>query len=152
MTVVLPYINKLNSISSELEQVAVNIVKENIDFILFLLKEKQLKENIKSDGGWIGFYKKSTEEYAKDPFNRPREPKVAGQGFNMEWSGQFLDNMVVQSKKDSFSIFSRDGKQKILEKKYGVLTKLTEQHNTIFNEEVMKPKLYQYVLENMFKV
>ena len=152
MDIVQPYIDNLNNLSDNLEEIGVEVVKDNVDFILFLLKETQLAENIKSDGSWIGFYKKSTEQYASDPWNKPRKDKVAGQGFNLEWSGDFLDKMVVQSKKNSFSIFSRDSKQILLEKEYGVLTKLTEKNNDLFNNQVMLPNLYKYVLNNLFKI
>ena len=146
------YISKLNSIEQNLEKVAVGIVRDNVDFILYLLKVKQLGENIKSDGSWIGFYKRSTEDYALDPHNKPRTSKVAGQPYSMEWTGQFMDNMVVKSAQDSFSVFSRDGKSALLEKEYGQLLKLTKEHNDTINNEVIKPQLYKYVLENMFRV
>jgi hypothetical protein len=137
----------------ELSEVKPRVLTRNEQEILEIRKkaEEQMRirdEHLANNATQTNNYQSQYNE----AYNKPREPKQAGDGFNMEWTGQWLDNMVVQSKKDSFSIFSRDGKQKILEKKYGVLTKLTEQHNTIFNEEVMKPKLYQYVLENMFKV
>jgi hypothetical protein len=63
--------------------------------------------------------------------------------------------MSVKMESDGFSIFSRDGKDTMLEAQYGKgakLKKLTEKHNKELNEVVILPKLIDYILSNFTKV
>jgi len=155
MSVTEPYINKLNKLENDLEKIARKVVKDNIDFILFLLQEKQLHLGKNSNNQIVGRYKAMTVQWSKDPQNPPRQPKVRNAPFNFDWSGNWLESMSVKMERDGFSIFSRDGKDAMLEAEYGKgekLKKLTEKHNKELNEEVILPKLIDYILCNFTKV
>lgn len=148
-----PYLNKLKSIEGNLEQIATNIVEENLDFIYYLIKDRQLNKGIDSEGKVIGTYKKITQKWAQDPYGyKPRKEKPPGQPYNLEWTGDYIDSLTVKLEQDGFSIFSRDAKANLLRKKYGEILKLTDEHNTQVNNELILPELQKYILENMFDV
>jgi len=149
------YIKKLHKLENDLERIARKVVKDNIDFILFLLQQKQLNLGKNSENQIVGRYKAMTVQWSKDPQNRPRKPKVRNAPFNFDWSGNWLESMSIKMEKDGFSIFSRDGKDAMLEAQYGKggkLKKLSEKHNTELNEEVIMPKLIDHILNNFTKV
>ncbi len=150
MSVVTPYIENLESIKSDLEQVATKAVGENSDFILFLIKDRQLSLGMNTSGN-VWNYKPSTEGFI-DPDNPPRTNKSPGSPFTFEWIGAWLDGFFVKSETQGYSILSRDRKTALLESKYGRLIKLTEEHNKQVNEQVIKPALGNFILSNLFKV
>ncbi len=152
MSLVTPYIENLKRIERDLEQEAVNIIKGNLDYVLWLIQDNQLSKGLTSSGKVAGYYAPKTSKYADDPHNRPRKDKLAHQPYNFEWTGSLFDKMFVKSEKDGFSIFSRDGKLAMLERQYGRLLKLTKENNHLINEELIKPKLYEYILKNMFRI
>lgn len=137
-------INRLNSYESSLEELAKKALSENLDFIMYLIKEKQLGEGIMSDGGSAPSYKAVTESWAALVGNKPRKPKVAGQPWNYEWSGEWIDSLYVKLENDGFDILARDPKTQMLESMSGGrITKLTEEHNEMINNEVIIPYLYK---------
>ena len=144
------YISNLSKIKTSLDRVARKIVIDNTDFIIFLLKEKQLHLGMKSSGAVAGRYAPSTPDYIGDN-NKPREAKIPGTPYNFDWSGGFVENLFIKTEKEGFEILSRDAVQKILEKNYGKLTALTEKHNKIINEEIILPNLYKYIIESASK-
>jgi hypothetical protein len=147
-----PYINHLIKMKSKLEKLGQLAVMEKADFIIFTLTERQLALGLNSKGSVAGTYADYTALKASDPYNKPRRPKVRGQNWNFDWSGQLFETMQVKAKADSFSIYSSVGKGKFLEKEFGQeLMTLTDENNKMINETVILPYLYKYILENMFK-
>lgn len=153
MSVVTPYLKKLDKIKDSMERVARRAVQENMEFILFQIKERQLGLGMNSQGGIVGVYKPFTKKLAADPTNKPREPKIVGQPYNFEWSGELFDTLTLKLEADSYSIFSTTGKDKFLEEQFKTkLTKLTPENNEIINNTIILPHLYKYILENFLKV
>ncbi len=150
MSVITPYIENLERIKSDLEKVASEAVGENSDFILFLIKDRQLGLGMNTSGNVFN-YSPNTEGFI-DPSNPPRTSKSPNSSFTFEWTGAWLDGFFVKSEAEGFSILSRDGKTAFLESKYGRLVKLTEEHNRQVNEIVIKPALGNFILENLFKI
>lgn len=149
MSIITPYIKNLEKIKSDLEQVALEAVGENSDFILFLIKDRQLGLGMNTSGN-VWKYNPNTEGFI-DSSNPPRTGKSPGSPFTFEWTGAWLDGFFVKSEGQGYSILSRDGKTAFLESKYGRLVKLTEEHNKQVNEIVIKPALGNFILENLFK-
>jgi hypothetical protein len=160
MDIVKPYIDNLNSISDKLEQEAVNIVDRNKAFIIEYLKDMQLRKGINSLGMDIvhpkgsGYYAESTDSYWSKQAPIPRKPKTVGLKYNMEWTGEFFDSLMLNQSKGSYSILSSNGKDLFLKEVFGgiSLTKLTPENNEFINNTIILPKLYEYVLNNLFKI
>lgn len=149
MSLVKKNIASLNKASQQLERVARRAVVENMDYIMFLLKEKQLGQSIRSDGKLAPYYAPNTTEYAK--FNPPRtgiSSKSKNNRYNFEWSGSWIDSLYMKLEKDGFSILARDNKTELLEKmSRGKITALTDKNNTLINDEVIKPKLFEHMID-----
>lgn len=134
-----------------MESIATKIVEDNLDFIYYLIKERQLGQGLNSAGKETGTYKKITQKWAQDPYGyKPRKSKNPGDPYNFDWTGDFVDGIYAKMESGGFSIFSRDKKQSLLENKYGELLKLTDEHNTQVNMELILPELQKYILENVF--
>jgi hypothetical protein len=153
MSLIKQNIRSLRSAERQLERVAKRAIVENLDYILFLLKEKQLGEGIRSDGKGAPFYAPSTIDYAQ--FNPPRtgeSSKSSSDRFNYEWSGTWIDSLYIKLEKDGFDILARDNKTALLEKlSRGKITALTEKNNKLINEEIVKPKLFEYMINALVK-
>lgn len=151
MSLVKEQIKALKNAKKELSKVAEKAIRDNVDVILFFLKEKQLLEGVMSDGSSAPLYKRLTEAYAANP-PLPREPKNAGQPWNFTWTGVWIDSLYVKSgNDDGFDILARDGKTRMLEEMAGGrITKLTEKHNNIINDEVILPALFKHFEDSLF--
>lgn len=160
MSVVNKYIDKSNKLKTNLERVLVTELMKNADMIISFLQEKQLGMGKNSLGkplkftageGGNGYYGKSTKGYAKAA--GIRFEKEEGHAYNFQWTGSTFNSMdlkVVES--SDYEIFTKDGKQDMLESIYGRIFDLTEEHNYILNMEVLYPALIEYYLDNLPKI
>lgn len=127
---------------------------ENADFIINILQENQLAKGKDSSGTIVGRYSWATDVfYAKDPQNKPRRSKTAGDPYNFEWSGELFDsmNIKISTQESSFDIYSTTGKDVYLEDKFKRnLTKLTKENNDWVNENILEPYVAKKMVENMF--
>ena len=163
MSVTDPYINKLRSIKSKIPSLAKKIVAENSDLILNILKFNQLGVGLNSDGlplAWShkgqkgdGTYAVATQGIANDdPRYRSIKPKTAGSPYNFQWSGETFAFMGIKIKASKYEIFTKSGKQKLLEEIYGEIFKLTEENNDFINETIIIPGLIDHILNNFHRV
>jgi hypothetical protein len=154
-TVVDPFIKRLKSIEDRLPIYANKIVLENAELLINLITENQLAKGKDSSGSIVGHYFWTTEyQYAKDPNNKPRRPKVAGEAYNFDWTGELFETLSVRANanRSEFEIFSLQGKIDMLESHFGTnLSDLTEENNNYFNFEVLLPELQRIILsESVF--
>lgn len=151
MSLIKENIKSLLRVEKDLPRIAKKAVVENMDFIMFLLKEDQLGNSIRSDGKPAPYYAPTTIEYARfDPPRTGVSSKSDSDRYNFEWSGKWMDGMYIKVDDDGFDILSRDGKTAILEKMArGKLTKLTEKNNKKVNDEVIEPELYERLFERL---
>ena len=142
-------IQSLKKAETQLELVAQSAVRDNMDFIMFLLKENQLGNGVLSDGSLAPTYDPSTIGFAE--FDTPRtgvSSKSSSNRYNFEWSGQWLDSMYIKIEKEGFDVLSRDYKTAMLEKMVkGKLTALTPKNNEKVNDEIIMPKLFDSVID-----
>ena len=142
-------IESLKKAEGNLEKVAQSAVRDNMDFIMFLLKENQLGNGVLSDGSLAPTYDPSTIGFAE--FDTPRtgvSSKSSSNRYNFEWSGQWLDSMYIKIEKEGFDVLSRDYKTAMLEKMVkGKLTALTPKNNEKVNDEIIMPKLFDSVID-----
>ena len=60
--------------------------------------------------------------------------------------------MAIKKERDGYNIFSKTGKQRLLEKIYETkLTKLTNDNNKMVNDNIIIPEVYKYVVNNLFE-
>lgn len=163
MSVVTPYLNHLEAIKGKIPELAKKAVKARYSDIVTLVKVEQLGKGLNSQGLPLAWSKngiKGTGKYAQRTqsiYNKDKRvsgtSKTAGTPYNFNWTGETLDNTQLKLLgNDAFEIFTISGKQKLLEGIYGEIFKLTDEHNTYVNNEIILPYLYQYILNNMFKV
>lgn len=154
-------LSHIESLKDKIPEIAKDAIFENAEFIISLLQDNQLSlgkdsfdKYINNGGVYNGFYKRSTEDfYSKDPYNRPRKPKIAGQPYNFEWSGEFFDsmNIRVDANDSRYEIFSSTGKDRFLEQIYGTkLTDLNQQQNDWVNKNIIEPYLASWITAKIF--
>lgn len=105
----------IESLKSKIPIWIKDAIFENAELIINLLQENQLAKGKDSSGSVVGVYSWTTEVYyAKDPQNKPRKPKVKGEPYNFEWSGELFDsmNIKVNTPSSEFDIYSSTGKDK----------------------------------------
>ena len=155
MSLIRENIKSLQQADKELEDIAKKAIVENMDFILFLLKEKQIKQSIKSDGSTIGkSYSEATEShwrYVDPPRSREQfDYKVTENTYDLDWSGSWLNQMYIKVEKDGFDILSRDRKQSFIEQVAGgKVNALTEENNEKVNDEIIKPALFEHFIDRL---
>jgi hypothetical protein len=157
MSIITPYINNLEKLKTEIPDIAKTAIMEHKDEILYTIQFGQLglgknsfDKPLKWSGG-NGYYGKTTQQYA-DAAGIPYD-KTKGQAYNFQWSGDTFDSMgIKQQELDSYEIFTIDGKQRLLEKTYGEIFKLTPQNNKFINDTIIVPAIYQHILKNLLRV
>ncbi|AKG94197.1 tail protein [Polaribacter phage P12002L] len=164
MTVVQPFIDRLDDIERDLHDIAKQILLDNKEEILDFIKNYQLGLGLDSFGNdlvhpskrngssRIPLYEESTQNYWAKKKPIPINSKTYGNRYNFEWTGGTFKGMDFSKfTKNSFTIFSKDSKAKELEIIYGTkLFDLTKEHNEYVNNEILLPNLYKYILDNMF--
>ncbi len=160
MTVIQPYIDQVKKVRADIPKIAEDFIMANSEKILNLVKVDQLGKGLNSQGTPLvwkrgkqsgdGFYAEFTDIYAEN-LNTVK-PKIAGQPYNFEWTGDTFNKMVIDIRNNnSFKIFTLDGKKALLEAAYGTIFSLNEGHNKIVNQWILH-HLYQYLFENLFDV
>ena len=164
-TVIQPFIDRLDDISRNLDDIAVDILIQHKEEILSVVQDLQLGVGVDSFGKLLvhpskknnpsrqGIYEPATENYWAKLYP-PNTNKYADHLYNFNWTGSTFDGMdIIDTNKDTFTIFSRDSKAKQLEKIYGTkLFDLTEEHNEWINLNIILPKLQEYLLNNLLKI
>jgi len=161
MSLVTPYITHLEQLKQDVPIIASEIVEKNASDIILILQDKQLGKGLNSFGSNLsfnqgkysgdGYYSEWTEFIANN--ESTRKPKKAGDAYNFQWSGSTFDSMFLKTDDGgTFDIMTRDGKQRLLETLYGEIFDLTPEHNEYVNEVIIKPQLYKYILEHLFKI
>lgn len=145
-------INHLESLKDSLHDQSRSIVEKHKEEIIYVLQNEQLGQGLNSFGKVTGVYSEETQKRSQDPAFAPRQPKIAGSPYNFEWFGNLFDGMYLDVKKDGYNILTFDGKIKMLEGHYGKLLGLTAKNNDWVNENIIAPELYEYVLDNLFKL
>ncbi len=157
-----PYRNNISKIKDDLEKVAQEILLRNSGKILDLIQKGQLGIGLDPFGQPLQHPQKSSNYGKYEPVTAgfwanqtptPKKPKVTGSTYNFEWSGDTFSTMFLEMRGDSvFEIFTKDGKQSLLENAYGKIFNLSKQNNEIVNQVILLPELYKYVVNNLFKV
>lgn len=117
------------------------------------LNQIQLSRGLNIFGQPIGVYSEATEEIAAT--ESTREPKIAGQPYNFEWTGDLFDGMTVRFTPEFFEIFSTDSKYDLIITTYsGFFSEnsvfgLTQEHLSEFIQQKLLPELRDYIWKAM---
>ena len=161
MSIVTPYIESLERLKDDIPLIAYDVAVKNAEKIIKILQDEQLGIGLNSFGSSLSFsqgnvsgdgtYTEWTEQIANH--ESTRKPKQAGDVYNFEWTGSTFDSMILKADDSGeYQILSTDGKMRMLEGLYGKIFDLTPQHNEYVNEVIIKPELYKYLLNNLFKI
>lgn len=147
MTLVRQNIDSLKRAEDKLEEIAKDSIRDNMDYIMFLLKDDQIANSIKSDGSLMPYYAPNTIEYAKHKIPRTGvSSKSSNERYNLEWEGTWIDSLYLKIENDGFDILARDAKTAMLESLVGgKITALTKENNDQINDEIIKPALYKHL-------
>lgn len=151
MSLIQQYISHIKNAEKDLVRVAQKSIEDNLDFIMFLLKENQLGQGIMSDGGLAPTYNPITQDYARmAPPRSGLSSKSSSSHFNFEWTGEWIDSIYAVLDNEGFTFLARDWKTDILENKAGgKITALTEENNMVVNKEVVIPALAEHMFDKM---
>lgn len=109
------------------------------------LNQIQLSQGISIFGNVVGQYSEKTEERART--ENTRQPKIAGQNYNFEWTGQFFDGMKIRFTGDYLEFISTAGDAEVILDSYAnlfgeqVLLGLTTQNLDDFLQQKLIPEL-----------
>lgn len=152
--------SKIEAVKLEASKLAVEAVKKNSTSIITYLQTQQLGIGLNSDGEPLhskndeninGFYKAVTQNYwAK--VHPPVKPKIAGRAYNFQWTGTTFGTMALRIKSDEFEIFTKDGKQRMLEGIYGRIFDLSPENNELINENIILPYIFQGMISKLGKL
>lgn len=138
------YIKALKILKNKTQSQAHKIVKQLQEQITDYVTERQLLATGKDGKGkFLGHY--STYTIALK--------KAKGEVYNRTTlldTGEFYDDFFVIGKSGNMEIFSTNEKTPKLIKKYGKdIFLLTAEHNKIINEELILPKLVEWLLQEL---
>lgn len=151
MSLVKPYISKLNKINRSLSKIARQIIVENKQQIIDLIKYGQWEQGVDAMGKVVGRYSRHTQGYANA--DNISTAKAFGEPYNFKWSGQAISNLRLgKFDKDSYDITTIASKKRLFEEQGWDILKLTKEHNDYINEQIIEPRLYKYIIENMFQL
>ena len=135
---ILEYMMKLSKINGNVIVKAVSdtVIKED-EFLLFLQK-KQLSKGRNKDDKVLGTYTALTQKMSENPrqygVTKPKRKKVAGQPYNMEWSGKLFGSLNVKGKSlnNDVEVTIYATNQEEIENKYYHLLGLTKESKSEF--------------------
>lgn len=120
------------------------IVNDSAQRIIELNTTGQLFKGEDSTGAIIGVYSKATETVFGGSERNP--PKLEGQPYNFEDTGDFFKFFEVEFNSGSIRFYSTDSKVPELKAKYGDnLFGLTVDHQHQLNYEIIKPLLVAFI-------
>lgn len=94
--------------------------------IALSLQKQQLGEGRNNEDESLGTYSRATELIYRFGDKKPRKPKIEGQLYNFEDTGDFFDDMYLLFGKDEVQFWSNDEKTPLLVEKYNNLLGLDD--------------------------
>lgn len=83
---------------AKLLDLAKGVIAEN-DHILIGILEQQWTDGQDKYGRVLGRYKKRTQEIAEAYQPHPRKEKIQGRPYNLDWTGDLINKLVIDVKK-----------------------------------------------------
>lgn len=158
------HIAHLKKLSKGLDKVAFGVVETHSEKIMDVVRNEQLGKGIDSFGfglvhpskktnpARVPLYEPATEFFWAKRSPYPIKPKKTNARYNFQWTGNFFNSLAIKKERDGYNIFSKTGKQRLLEKIYETkLTKLTNDNNKMVNDNIILPEVYKYVVNNLFE-
>lgn len=140
-TTVFDYMQKVKAVRDAIPQETENIIRKREQEILDLNRELQLyNKGVDSDGKNLLPYTPTTIFYKRQK----------GEVFNRTTlldTGDFYKGFRIKITNGVLSIYSTDSKSIDLVEKYGNIFGLTKENEVIFNNEIIKPDLWEYIRE-----
>lgn len=150
-------IRKLQAVRGRVSVEFDSIVMKN-EHKIIRMNASQFEDGRGSDGQalinsnplFTGRYQLLTVFMAQE--RRPVAPKVVGELYNFAWTGDFLSNMVVESKKNKIKIYSTgtgSGEKAAFFNGYKNLFGLDDENMRKLNNEIIMPELKKFIKQNI---
>lgn len=153
MTVVLTYTKGIRKIKNDLPKALKKILIRREDDVIRILQNFQLGKGLDSKGKLTGTYSPNTERIIAEEGRIPRQPKTPGSPYNFQDTGDLFDEMYLFFEDEkSFSLFSYDKKALFLQEEYGDIYTLTKKNNEKVNEQILRPEMYEYIINEYAKL
>ena len=139
MVTVKDLLNKLKGVN--ITSLTATVIKENQNQIV-QVNQIALDKGENYIGQTVGLYSKSTELISKQS-PTPNQPKIAGQPYNFDWSGNLLERMFItySNAKIKFDSRGKGDNQKQLFVSVNRLLGVDEKGEKIINFEIVLPGL-----------
>ena len=109
--------------------------------IALSLQKEQLAEGRNNEDKEIGTYSRATDLFYRFSDNKPRKPKIEGQPYNFEDTGDFVDNMYLLFGKDEVQFYSSGEATPILVDRYKNLFGLDDYNLRNYLKNAITPLL-----------
>lgn len=129
---------------SNLYQIVFDLVRR-YENVFVNLQKQQLSQGQDIFGNTIGEYSQLTEQIAQ--LENPRKPKIAGEPYNFEWTGNFFDGIRLEVRRDTAIFSSSDSKTPLLVAQYGDIFGLSDENLTEVVSRVLLPALQFRICE-----
>jgi hypothetical protein len=132
-------LNKLKGVN--INSLTATVIKENQNQIV-QVNQIALDKGENYLGQTVGLYSKSTELISKES-PTPNQPKIAGQPYNFDWSGNLLERMFItySNAKIKFDSRGKGDNEKQLFVSVNRLLGVDEKGEKIINFEIVLPDL-----------
>jgi hypothetical protein len=139
MVTVKDLLNKLKGVN--ITSLTATVIKEKTKEIIEV-NQKELREGKNFVGQTVGLYAKSTELISKES-PTPNQPKIAGQPYNFDWSGNLFEREFItySNAKIKFDSRGKGDNQKQLFVSVNRLLGVDEKGEKIINFEIVLPGL-----------
>lgn len=131
-------------------EITLRVAKE-FEAYLIDLNQIQLSEGRDIFGESLGEYSAATQAIAE--IENPVRPKIEGQPYNFEWTGQFFDSMQIKFTSEYLEFTSTSPDSEVIQDKYAnlfgeqVLLGLTKEALDEFLKDKLTPRLAEYQCE-----
>lgn len=130
--------NPKNALSQSLNELEDELIGYNV---------AQLSDGRNNLGNLIGRYSPATQKYYVDPQNPPQRSKYAGDPYNFQWTGSFLEHMRANVVGTTVELTSDVSYVKLIQqlgsrnRAQGKLFGLSKKHLKEFNDKHLLPKM-----------
>jgi hypothetical protein len=145
---VLDYIKILKSIGSKssIDSIVSDVIQKNKSQIIDI-NLINLDSGLDNKDRIVGTYLPTTQARAEDALIKPNQSKIAGQPFNFDWTGQFINRIYITYRSNKIKFLSRgmgDSEKRTFIETNNLLG-VSQKGSDIINNEIIRPQVIQEI-------